>query len=205
MWPYTENLTWTKVLCYKLTFQICTHAKALNVQCKLTQLMAIWWWQSVWCYNGGPTRPPHSPTCQTGSEALNHPEHMLTPYWWIYWMRQRTPQPCNSTPMNLLSTKDRLHLEQEERTTARLQHERQNEQEQRQSEQTEVRQARLDRWHIQGEKSSVAFISVELNSEGSIVSTCTEYEFCRCYITHQWHNISISACSRLLPQCFYIF
>ena len=51
------------------------------------------------------------------------------------------------------------------RARARLQRRRQKEQEQRRSEQTEVRQARLDRRHIQGEESSVAFsrfIGVEL-------------------------------------------
>ena len=50
-------------------------------------------------------------------------------------------------------------------------------QEGRQSEQTEVRQARLDRGRVRGEES-VAFsgsISVELHSEGSFVSTCTEH------------------------------
>ena len=47
----------------------------------------------------------------------------------------------------------------------------------RQSEQTEVRQARLDRRRIHGEESvaSSGSIGVELDSEGSIVSTCTEY------------------------------
>ena len=82
---------------------------------------------------------------------------------------------CNLIPMNLLSAKDRLPLEREERATARLQHQCQREQEQRQSEQTEVRQARLDRRCVHSEESSVAFsrsIDVELDSEGSIVSTC---------------------------------
>ena len=54
--------------------------------------------------------------------------------------------PCNSMPMNLLSERDRLQLrlEQEERATAGLQHRCQRDQEQR-SEQSEVRQARLNR------------------------------------------------------------
>ena len=46
--------------------------------------------------------------------------------------------PCNSTPMNLLSVRDRLRLEREERAIARLQRRHQRDQEQR-SEQTEVR------------------------------------------------------------------
>ena len=61
---------------------------------------------------------------------------------------------------------------------ARLQRRRQKEQEQRRLEQTEVRQARLDRRHILGEESCVAFsrsISMELDSEGSVMSTCTEH------------------------------
>ena len=63
--------------------------------------------------------------------------------------------PCNSTPMNLLSARDRLHLEQEERAIARLQRRRQREQEGRRSEWTEVRQARLDRRSIHSEESVV--------------------------------------------------
>jgi len=47
-------------------------------------------------------------------------------------------------PMNLLSARDRLRIEREERATARLQCRCQSDQKQR-SEQTEVRQARLDR------------------------------------------------------------
>ena len=89
--------------------------------------------------------------------------------------------PCNSTPMNqLLGARDRLHLEQDERATPRLQHRHQTEQERRRSEQTEVRQARLDRQRAHGEKSSVAFsrsLGVELDSEGSIMSTCAQLEF----------------------------
>ena len=72
--------------------------------------------------------------------------------------------------MNLLSVRDRLHLEREERATARLQRRRQREQDQRRSEQTEVRQARLDR-RIRGEESSVTFstsIGVELDSKGFV-------------------------------------
>ena len=72
--------------------------------------------------------------------------------------------------------RDRLH-QQEERVTARLQHRCQREQEGRQSEQTEVRQARLDRQCILGEESFVAFVGVELDSERSILSTCAEHEF----------------------------
>ena len=37
---------------------------------------------------------------------------------------------CNSTPMNLLIARDRLHLEQEERVIARLQHWRQRKEDQ---------------------------------------------------------------------------
>ena len=47
----------------------------------------------------------------------------------------------------------------------------------RRSERTEVRQARLDRGRVHGEES-VTFsgsIAMELDSEGSIVSTCTEH------------------------------
>ena len=79
--------------------------------------------------------------------------------------------------MNLLGARDRLCLEREERAVARLQRWRQREQEGRRSEWTEVRQARLDRQSVHGEESfmsSVAFsrsIGVELDSEGSIVST----------------------------------
>ena len=38
---------------------------------------------------------------------------------------------CNSTQMNLLSVRDRLHLERKDRATTRLQHRHQREQEQR--------------------------------------------------------------------------
>ena len=78
--------------------------------------------------------------------------------------------PCNSTPMNLLSARDRLHLEQEERAIARLQHWRQREQEGRRSERTDVRQPRLDRRHVHG-KESVAVsgsigVKLDIYSEG---------------------------------------
>ena len=49
------------------------------------------------------------------------------------------------TPISLRSATDRLRLEWEERATARLRCQRQRQQEQRWSEQIEVRQARLDR------------------------------------------------------------
>ena len=55
--------------------------------------------------------------------------------------------PCNSTPMNLLSARERLRLERERRATARLQRRRQREQGRRRSEQTE---AKLDRRRTQG-------------------------------------------------------
>ena len=54
--------------------------------------------------------------------------------------------PCNSTPMNLLSEKERLRLEREKRATARLQRRHQREQGRRQSEKTE---AKLDRRRTQ--------------------------------------------------------
>ena len=74
--------------------------------------------------------------------------------------------PCNSTLINLLSTRDRLRLEREERAIARLQCRCQREG--RRSERTEVRQARLDRRSGDGEESVVfsGSISVELDSEG---------------------------------------
>ena len=77
--------------------------------------------------------------------------------------------PCNSVPMNLLSVRDRLRLEREERATARLQYWRQREQEGRRLEQAEVRQ--LER-HIE------LSIGVELDSEGPILSTCMEHLAC---------------------------
>ena len=126
---------------------------------------------------------------------------------WAYWIRQRT-HCVTQTPINLLSVRDRLHLEWEERllldcsiSTKR--------QEGRRSEWTEIRQARLDRQCIHSVES-VAFsrsISVELDGEGS---TCTEnlkFEFWRYYITHplissKYYCISLL---RLAPTVFYIF
>ena len=58
---------------------------------------------------------------------------------------------CNSTPIDLLSVRYRLCLEREERATARLQCRCQREQERRQSKQTKVRQARLDRRRVAAE------------------------------------------------------
>ena len=82
--------------------------------------------------------------------------------------------PCTSTLKNLLSVRDRLHLEQEEKATAILQHRRQREQKGKQS---EVRQARLDRRSVHGVESVVfsGSIGVELDSEVSIVSACTKH------------------------------
>ena len=70
-----------------------------------------------------------------------------------------------------------MRLERGERATARLQRRRQREQEGRQSEWTAVREARLDRRSVHSEESVVfsGSIGVELDSEGSIVSTCTEH------------------------------
>ena len=53
----------------------------------------------------------------------------------------------NSTPRDLLSERERLRLEREERATARLQRRCQRDRERRRSEQAEVRQARLERRH----------------------------------------------------------
>ena len=86
--------------------------------------------------------------------------------------------PCNSTLINLLSVRDRLRLEREERATARLQGLHQREQEGiRPSERTEVREAWLDRRSVHSEESVVfsGSIGVELDSEESIVSACTEH------------------------------
>ena len=80
--------------------------------------------------------------------------------------------------MNLLSARDRLHLKREERPTAsRLQCQCQREQEERQSEQTKVMQARLAKQSVHGEEFVVfsGSIGVELDSEGSIVSAGTEH------------------------------
>ena len=96
----------------------------------------------------------------------------------------KNSSPCNSTLIYILGARDRLHLKQEERASARLQHQCQSEQEGKQSEQTEVREARLDRRSVHGEESAMfsGSIGVELDSEGSIVSGCTDIK--RCYITH---------------------
>ena len=51
----------------------------------------------------------------------------------------------NSTPRDLLSGRERLRLEREERATARLQCRCQRDRERRRSEQAEVSQARLER------------------------------------------------------------
>ena len=91
----------------------------------------------------------------------------------VRWIAQEDSSLCNLTQMNL-SARDRLRLERERC---------QREQEGRRSERTDVRQARqprqprFDRRHVHSEES-VAFsgsIIVELHSEGSIVSTCTEH------------------------------
>ena len=68
-------------------------------------------------------------------------------------------------------------MKREERATARLQCRHQREQEGRRSDQTEVRETRLDRQSLHGEKSVVfsRSICVEVDSEGSIVSACTEH------------------------------
>ena len=76
--------------------------------------------------------------------------------------------------MNVLGARDRLCLKRGERATARLQRRRRGEQEGKRSERTTVR---LDRRSKHGEESVVfsGSIGVELDSEGSIVSTCTEH------------------------------
>ena len=70
-------------------------------------------------------------------------------------------------------------MEREERATARLQCQRQREQEGRQSERTEVRQARLDRRSVHGEEFVVfsGSIGVELDSEGSIAQNIKNLNF----------------------------
>ena len=116
------------------------------------------------------------------------------------------PSLSNSTPMNLLSARDRLHLEQEKRATARLQRQRQREQERRQSEQTKAKQARLDRRPVHDEESCVAFsrpIGMELDSERSIVPIT---EFLKMLhhssVTYVYSYIPVSACSGFPLQCF---
>ena len=104
--------------------------------------------------------------------------HCVTQCQWIYWMCQRTLT---------FNTDESTECERQISSGVRLQHQCQREQGGRWSERTEARQARFDRQHIHGEESVVfsGSISVELDSEGSIVSTCTEHEKIRCYITHQ--------------------
>ena len=112
---------------------------------------------------------------------------------------------CNS---NLLSARDRLRLEQEERSTARLQCWRQRQQEGRRSECTDVKQARLDRQRVHGEES-VAFsgsIGVELDSEGSIMSTSTAHsnfeDITSLISSGISDSIPVLARSGSPPQCF---
>ena len=64
--------------------------------------------------------------------------------------------PCNPTPMDLLNARDRSRVEQEKRATARLQRRRQRDQEQRPSEEIEVRQARVDRKRIRNHERRAA-------------------------------------------------
>ena len=73
--------------------------------------------------------------------------HMCSSNSWSMQIDTMDPSLSNSTPMDLLNARDRLCLEREERVTARLQHRRQRDQEQR-SEQAEVKQAGLDRLHV---------------------------------------------------------
>ena len=64
----------------------------------------------------------------------------------------------------------------------------------------------MEERRIHGEES-VAFsgsVAVELDSEGSIVSTCTEHYILKMLhhsSTYQLHNIPVSARSGLPPQC----
>ena len=55
---------------------------------------------------------------------------------------------CNSMPRDLLSARERLGLEREEKATARLQRGRERDRERRRSERAEVRQAKLDRQRV---------------------------------------------------------
>ena len=75
--------------------------------------------------------------------------------------------PCNSTLMISTDCERQIAsgcLAEEERATARLQCQHQREQEGRQLERTEVRQARLDRRSVHGEESVVfsGSIGIEL-------------------------------------------
>ena len=108
--------------------------------------------------------------------------------------------------MNLLIARDRLPLGVWSVWSERkglLLRRRQREQEGRRSEWTEVRQARLDTRSIHGEESVMfsGSIGMELDSEGSIVSTCTESNFED--VTSLIHSsvIFLSARSGSLPQC----
>ena len=109
---------------------------------------------------------------------------------------------CNSTPINLLSLRDRLHLEWEKKATARLQHRRQREQERRWSEQIEVRQACLDRQC--GKESSVALggsVSVELDSErGPLCQIALNLNFEDATSLISDINFPVSACSGCPPH-----
>ena len=73
-----------------------------------------------------------------------------------------------------LNADESTECEREIASRARLQRRRQREQEGRRSEQTEVRQARLDRRRVHGEESVAisGSIGVELDSDGT---TCTEH------------------------------
>ena len=105
--------------------------------------------------------------------------------------------------MNLLIARDRLPLGVWSERKGLLLRRRQREQEGRWSEWTEVRQARLDTRSVHGEESVVfsGSIGVELDSEGSIVSTCTESNFED--VTSLIHSsvIFLSARSGSPPQC----
>ena len=102
----------------------------------------------------------------------------------VRWMQWRTPHCVTQCHMNLLSVKDRLHLEQEEMATSCWT-------EASAPNRIKVRVIRVDRRKARRcvhSEDSVAFsrsIGVGLDREGSIVSTCTEHhEFWRCYIPH---------------------
>ena len=84
--------------------------------------------------------------------------------------------PCNSTPINLPGETDCAWSEKKGLQLDCSIGTKDNRSEGDQ--QTELRHARLDRRHVHGEKSSVTFsrpIGIELDSEGSIMSTCTEH------------------------------
>ena len=102
--------------------------------------------------------------------------HYLTPRRCIYWMQQRTPHRV--TQRRWIYGVRETDCVWSERKELLLDCSMcQKEQEQKQSEQTVVKQARLDRRHVHSEKSSVAFsrsIGMELDSEGFIVLTCTQ-------------------------------